>query len=88
MGVYSELAFVGTPETITDAMKAWLEGKAYNGLSIALPFLPEVLESITDRLVPELQRRGIFRKDYERDTARSLGLPRPENRFLRKIMCC
>ena len=46
------------------------------------PYLPEGLNDFVDRVVPELQKRGIFRKDYEGRTLRdNLGLPRPKNRF-------
>jgi len=45
------------------------------------PYLPEGLDDFVDRVVPELQRRGIFRSDYEGTTLReNLGLPRPANR--------
>ncbi|KIX99584.1 uncharacterized protein Z520_04217 [Fonsecaea multimorphosa CBS 102226] len=81
-GGYSGLAFVGTPESIADSMQLWLNEEACDGFTIALPFLPEGLDDVTQRLVPELQRRGIFRKDYEGTTLREhLGLPRPKNRF-------
>ena len=46
------------------------------------PFLPQGLDDVVDRLVPELQDRGLFRRAYEGQTLREvMGLPRPENRF-------
>jgi alkanesulfonate monooxygenase len=49
------------------------------------PFLPAGLDDFVDRVVPELQGRGIFRREYEGATLReNLGLPRPENRFFAK----
>ncbi|KAG5717460.1 hypothetical protein E4T56_gene9652 [Termitomyces sp. T112] len=46
------------------------------------PFLSAGLDDFVDKVVPELQRRGIFRKEYEGPTLRdNLGLPRPKNRF-------
>jgi alkanesulfonate monooxygenase len=46
------------------------------------PYLPEGLNDFVDRVIPELQKRGIFRKEYEGKTLReNLGLPRPKNRF-------
>ena len=46
------------------------------------PYLPGGLDDFVDKVVPELQRRGIFRRDYEGKTLReNLGLPRPKNRF-------
>ncbi len=81
-GSYSGLAFVGTPQTIADEMEAWLEERGSDGFNIMFPFLPAGLDDFVDLVVPELQRRGIFRKDYEGTTLRDhLGLPRPENRF-------
>jgi FMN-dependent oxidoreductase (nitrilotriacetate monooxygenase family) len=82
LGGYSGLAFVGTPETIADEMGLWLAEEAADGFTVVLPFLPQGLDDVADRLVPELQRRGLFRKDYEGTTLREhLGLPRPKNRF-------
>ena len=46
------------------------------------PFLPAGLDDFVDRVVPELQKREIFRTEYEGRTLReNLGLPRPKNRF-------
>ncbi|KAF2635240.1 alkanesulfonate monooxygenase [Massarina eburnea CBS 473.64] len=82
LGGYAGLAFVGTPESVADDLELWLEKGAADGFTVTFPFLPEGLESVTNKLVPELQRRGIFRKDYEGKTLREhLGLPRPKNRF-------
>ena len=81
-GSYSGLAFVGTAETIADGMEAWLTGEACDGFNVMFPYLPEGLDDFVDRVVPELQRRGIFRTQYEGKTLReTLGLPRPANRF-------
>ncbi|KAK4495577.1 hypothetical protein PRZ48_012845 [Zasmidium cellare] len=81
-GGYSGLAFVGSPESIADEMTVWLNEEACDGFTCTMPYLPEGLNAICDRLVPELQRRGLFRKDYEGTTLREhLGLPRPTNRF-------
>lgn len=81
-GGYSGLAFVGTPESVADEFKVWLDEEAADGFTVVFPFLPQGLDDVTQRLVPELQRRGVFRKDYEGDTLREhLGLPRPKNRF-------
>lgn len=81
-GGYAGLAFVGTPESIADEMEVWLEEEACDGFTVTLPFLPQGLDDVCLRLVPELQRRGLFRKDYVGTTLREhLGLPRPGNRF-------
>ena len=48
------------------------------------PTVPEGLDDFVDKVVPELQRRGLFRREYEGRTLReNLGLPRPENQFFR-----
>ncbi|MBX3537911.1 MAG: LLM class flavin-dependent oxidoreductase [Chelatococcus sp.] len=82
MGGYAGLAFVGTPATIADAMEEWLVSEASDGFNVMFPYLPAGLDDFVDKVVPELQRRNLFRTDYEGTTLReNLGLPRPENRF-------
>ena len=82
LGGYSGLALVGTPETIADAMEEWLVERGCDGFNIMFPFLPQGLDDFVDRVVPVLQRRGLFRTDYEGTTLReNLGLPRPSNRY-------
>lgn len=81
-GGYSGLSFVGTPQTIADEMEQWLVEEGSDGFNIMFPYLPAGLDDFVDRVVPELQRRGIFRREYEGTTLReNLGLPRPPNRF-------
>jgi alkanesulfonate monooxygenase len=83
LGGYGGLAMVGTPATIADDMEEWLKSDACDGFIIMFPYLPGGLDDFVDKVVPELQRRGIFRKEYEGATLReNLGLPRPKNRFL------
>jgi alkanesulfonate monooxygenase len=82
LGGYAGLAFVGTPATIADEMAAWLHGEGSDGFNVMFPYLPGGLDDFVDRVVPELQRRGLFRTEYEGTTLRDhLGLPRPKNRF-------
>jgi len=79
---YGGLSMMGTPSDIADQMQAWLEQRGCDGFNIMFPFLPEGLDDFVDRVVPELQRRGIFRREYEGATLRdNLGLPRVPNRF-------
>ncbi len=85
MGGYSGLAMVGTAETVADEMEAWLDGRASDGFTIMFPFLPEGLDLFVDRVVPELQRRGVLRREYAGKTLReNLGLPRPDNQFFKQ----
>ena len=82
LGGYSGLAFVGTPKTIADSMEEWLIGEGSDGFNVMFPYLPEGLDDFVDKVVPELQRRGLFRREYEGRTLReNLGLPKPRNRF-------
>jgi alkanesulfonate monooxygenase len=82
LGGYSGLAFVGTPATIADEMEEWLLTEGCDGFNVMFPYLPGGLDDFVDHVVPELQRRGIFRREYEGRTLReNLGLPRPANRF-------
>lgn len=85
VGGYGGLAFVGTPATIANQMEEWLYTEACDGFNVMFPYLPAGLDDFVDRVVPELQRRGLFRREYEGATLReNLGLPRPQNRFFAK----
>jgi FMN-dependent oxidoreductase (nitrilotriacetate monooxygenase family) len=82
LGGFAGLAMVGTPAMIADQMEEWLVTEGSDGFNVMFPYLPGGLDDFVDRVVPELQRRGLFRLEYEGTTLReNLGLPRPENRF-------
>src|ERR1700710_3041070 len=81
-GGYGGLSLVGPPATIADQMEEWLTTEGCDGFNIMFPFLPAGLDDFVDKVVPELQKREIFRREYEGRTLReNLGLPRPKNRF-------
>ena len=81
-GAYGGHAMVGTPASIADQMEEWLTSNGCDGFNVMFPYLPAGLDDFVDKVVPELQRRGIFRREYEGETLReNLGLPRPPNRF-------
>lgn len=81
-GGYAGHALVGTAKSIADEMEAWLMEGGCDGFNIMFPYLPAGLDDFVDHVVPELQRRGIYRTEYEGKTLReNLGLPRPDNRF-------
>lgn len=83
---YGGLIFVGTPKTIADDMEQWLQEQGADGFNVMFPFLPQGLDDFVDQVIPELQRRKIFRQDYEGKTLReNLGIPRPANRFFETI---
>ncbi|HXQ50314.1 MAG TPA: LLM class flavin-dependent oxidoreductase [Stellaceae bacterium] len=85
LGGHGGLAMLGTPKMIADQMEEWLVNRGSDGFTLQFPYLPAGLDDFVDRVVPELQRRGLFRREYEGNTLReNLGLPRPENRFFPK----
>ena len=68
----------GTPQTIADELEAWFRGGAADCFNIMPPMLPGSLDDFVELVIPELQRRGLFRTEYEGRTLReNLGLPRP-----------
>jgi FMN-dependent oxidoreductase (nitrilotriacetate monooxygenase family) len=82
LGGYAGLAMVGTPAMIADEMEEWLVTEGSDGFNVMFPYLPGGLDDFVDQVVPELQRRGLFRREYEGKTLReNLGLSRPANRF-------
>jgi alkanesulfonate monooxygenase SsuD/methylene tetrahydromethanopterin reductase-like flavin-dependent oxidoreductase (luciferase family) len=73
--------FVGTPAGLADRLTEWAEA-GLTGFRLRPATLPHDLRQVTAGLVPELQRRGLFRTDYEASTLRGLlGLPHPANRY-------
>src|SRR5215217_1670696 len=82
LGGYAGLAIVGTATSIADEMEEWLTSEACDGFTVMFPYLPGGLDDFVNRVVPELQRRGLFRREYEGKTLReNLGLKRPANRY-------
>jgi alkanesulfonate monooxygenase SsuD/methylene tetrahydromethanopterin reductase-like flavin-dependent oxidoreductase (luciferase family) len=73
--------FAGTPAQLADLMADW-QGAGLAGFRLRPAALPHDLTQITRGLVPELQRRGAFRRGYEAGTLRGLlGLTRPASRY-------
>ena len=73
--------FVGTPAQLADVLQEWHQA-GLSGFRLRPAALPHDLAQITEGLVRELRRRGLFRTGYEADTLRgSLGLARPANRY-------
>jgi alkanesulfonate monooxygenase SsuD/methylene tetrahydromethanopterin reductase-like flavin-dependent oxidoreductase (luciferase family) len=74
-------SFVGTPAELADLLQEW-HAAGLSGFRLRPAALPHDLIQITEGLVPELRRRGLFRTGYEAATLRGLlGLPRPANRY-------
>ena len=73
--------FVGTSAGLAEEITR-LHAAGYQGVRLRPGALPHDLSAITSRLVPELQRRGLYRDNYRATTLRGhLGLPRPGNRY-------
>jgi hypothetical protein len=71
----------GSPTKVVDYMQEWFEKGACDGFCVMPPYIPGAHDDFCNMVVPELQRRGLFRKDYEGATLREhLGLPRPASR--------
>jgi alkanesulfonate monooxygenase SsuD/methylene tetrahydromethanopterin reductase-like flavin-dependent oxidoreductase (luciferase family) len=84
-GGYGGLSMVGTATEIADTMQAWLEGEACDGFNVMFPTVPAGLDDFVALVVPELQRRGLFRTEYEGKTLReNLGLRPSVNRYVLK----
>lgn len=76
------LLVVGTPTTVADAIEEWFVGGACDGFNVLPLDLPDGLDDFVDLVVPELQRRGLFRTEYGDGGLRGhYGLSTPANRF-------
>jgi alkanesulfonate monooxygenase SsuD/methylene tetrahydromethanopterin reductase-like flavin-dependent oxidoreductase (luciferase family) len=76
----------GSPTEIADEMEAWYVAGAADGFNLMFPLLPKDWLNFAELVVPELQRRGLTRKEYSSGTLRDrLGLPRPANRFASRV---
>ena len=75
---------VGSPQTVADHLQAWVEETDIDGFNLAYAVTPESFADFTELIVPELQRRGVYKREYRPGTLREklLGLGRarlPEN---------
>ena len=79
------LGVIGTPMMIADTMEEWFTTGAADGFNVQPPYMPDGAECFVDLVIPELQRRGLFRTEYEGRTLREhLGLapvPSPQRRM-------
>ncbi|OTG58405.1 nitrilotriacetate monooxygenase [Acinetobacter sp. ANC 3903] len=74
---------IGTPEQVVDELQTWFENEGADGFNVLPPTTPAGLNDFVDLIVPELQRRGLFRTEYEGSTLReNLGLKHPENQHV------
>ena len=73
---------VGDVKYMADEMEAWLKEEACDGFNVVCNHYPKPFEDFCEQVVPELQRRGLFRREYEGTTLRdSLGLKKPKSRY-------
>jgi alkanesulfonate monooxygenase len=84
-GARGHRQILGTPVQIADQLEEWFLNDAADGFNIMPPWLPGGLDEFVEWVIPELQRRGLFRTQYEGRTLReNLGLARPQNQFSRR----
>lgn len=75
---------IGAPEQVADSMEEWVNGGGADGFNIQCDVFPTGLTAFVDHVVPELQKRGSFRREYSGTTLRDhYGLDRPKGRFAR-----
>ncbi|WP_042346315.1 LLM class flavin-dependent oxidoreductase [Bacillus massiliigorillae] len=75
----------GSPEQIADQLEEWIVNKGADGFNLMLPFYPNGLEDFVDLVIPVLQQRGLFRKEYEGMTLRgNLGLSKVQSVYIKQ----
>ena len=80
-GARGSVQLVGTPAQIADELELWFTTKAADGFVIQPSVLPGGLDDFVELVVPELQRRGLYRREYQGTMLRDhLGLRRPPSR--------
>lgn len=73
--------FMGSAETVADGLQEWFESKAADGF-VVVGGTPTAFTEFVEQVVPILQARGLYRRDYSGSTLREhLGLPEPLNRY-------
>jgi len=79
-GARGHFTFTGTPLQLADVIETWFLNGAADGFNVMPQIYPSGLEVFVDKVIPELQNRGLFRTAYEGQTLReNLGLARPAN---------
>ncbi|MEU8177153.1 LLM class flavin-dependent oxidoreductase [Microbispora hainanensis] len=78
IAAHGHYVFVGTPEQVADDIELWFTTGAADGFNYKAPTFPDGLEIFVDHVVPLLQAKGIYRKEYTETTLRGhYGLPTP-----------
>lgn len=74
--------FAGTPEQVADLIEDWFTDGAADGFNVMPPLFPLMLDRFVDEVVPLLQKRGLFRTDYDGTTLRdNYGLDQPVSKY-------
>ena len=82
MRALGHVVMKGSPQQVADQMEDWYRSNACDGFNVHVPIQPGGLRRFVDLVIPELQRRGLFRKEYSGKTLREeMGLPAVPNRF-------
>jgi alkanesulfonate monooxygenase len=83
-GARAKSVIRGSPGEIADHMEEWFKRDGCDGFNVMPPYLPGGLDDFVELVIPELQRRGLFRSEYEGRTLREhLGLKRPVSRYVK-----
>ena len=81
-GARAKMVIKGSATQVVDIMEQWFVDEAADGFNVMPPYLPGALDDFVELVIPELQRRGLFRTEYTGRTLREhLGLPRPPSRY-------
>lgn len=81
-GARGHFTMAGTPEQVADHIEDWFRSGAADGFNIMPPILPALLDTFVAEVIPLLQKRGLFRREYAGTMLREhYGLARPANRF-------
>ncbi len=81
-GARGHLLVAGTPEQVADLVETWFRRGAADGFNIMPPYLTGGFTDFAEQVVPILQARGLFRREYTGTTLREhYGLPRPASQF-------
>jgi alkanesulfonate monooxygenase len=83
-GARAKSVVKGSPQQVADHMEEWFRKDGCDGFNVMPPYLPGGLNDFAELVIPELQRRGLFRTEYQGRMLRDhLGLARPASRYVK-----
>ncbi len=87
MRALGHIVMKGSPTQVADQMEDWYKSNCCDGFNVHVPLQPTGLRRFVDLVIPELQRRGLFRKEYSGGTLREMmGLPVATNPYFPPVM--